>query len=60
MVGERRVRLTEGHCMENGLHCPACGTYTTISDIIATGQCRNGGGRGDCDVHLHVDVVIED
>ena len=46
--------------MENGLRCPKCGTYTTISDIIATGQCRRGGGRGECDVRLHVDVVVEE
>ncbi|MDS0295877.1 hypothetical protein [Halogeometricum luteum] len=59
MAVERRVRLTEGDTMENGLRCPECGTYTTISDIIATGQCRRGGGRGECDVRLHVDVVVE-
>jgi hypothetical protein len=60
MVAERRVRLTEGDSMERGLRCPSCGTYTTLSDIIVTGRCRNGGRRGDCDVNLHVDVVIEE
>ncbi len=34
MGPERRIRLTEGDSMESGLRCPACGTYTAISDII--------------------------
>ncbi|ELY26980.1 hypothetical protein GL213_00185 [Halogeometricum borinquense] len=59
MGPERRIRLTEGDSMESGLRCPACGTYTAISDIIATGRCRNGGSSGSCDVTLHVDVVVE-
>ncbi|ELZ31000.1 hypothetical protein C474_11076 [Halogeometricum pallidum JCM 14848] len=56
---ERRVRLTEGDTMESGLRCPECGTYTTFSDIITTGQCRRGGGRGSCEARLRVDVVVE-
>jgi hypothetical protein len=46
--------------MERGLRCPSCGTYTTLSDIIATARCRNGSRRGNCDVRLYVDVVVEE
>jgi hypothetical protein len=45
--------------MESGIRCPVCGTYTTLSDIIATGHCR-GSVTGDCSATLRVDLVVQD
>jgi hypothetical protein len=59
MAVERRIRLDERHSMERGLRCPECGTYTSFSDIIVTGQCR-GALRDDCDADLALDLVVEE
>jgi hypothetical protein len=57
MAVERRIRLDERHSMEGGLRCPVCGSYTSIRDVIATGQCR-GGLRGQCAADLAIDLVV--
>jgi hypothetical protein len=59
MSANRRVRLTEQDTVEGGIRCPACGTYTSLTDIIATGHCR-GGWRGACDAELLVDLVVRE
>lgn len=60
MVGTHRIRLTERDSMEGGVRCPNCGSYTSFSDIIATGLCR-GVHRQDksCETTLAIDLVIE-
>ena len=40
--------------MERGVRCPDCGSYTSFTDIIATGRCR-----GDCETRLSLDLVVE-
>ena len=57
---ERRVRLTEGDAIEEGVRCPNCGGYNAFTDIIATGRCRNawGSSEGDCAAALALDLVI--
>ncbi len=59
MPEERRIRITEGDSMEGGVRCPSCGSYTSFGDIIATGTCSRGSGRGPCDIRLALDLVIE-
>ncbi|EMA02801.1 MULTISPECIES: hypothetical protein [Haloferax] len=58
MVAEHRVRLTEKDGMEMGIRCPNCKTYTSFSDILATGHCR-GGWKG-CETKLQLELVIQD
>jgi hypothetical protein len=61
MGGTHRIRLTEGDSMEGGVRCPSCGSYTSFSDIIATGNCR--GVRRDedpCETTLAIDLVVSD
>ena len=60
--GERRVRLTEGDAIEEGVRCPNCGGYNAFADIIATGRCRNGWGANedDCSTTLALDLVVRD
>ncbi|SFL27798.1 hypothetical protein SAMN04487950_3201 [Halogranum rubrum] len=60
MAGTHRIRLTERDSMEGGVRCPSCGSYTSFSDIIATGQCR-GVHRQDksCETELAIDLVIQ-
>ena len=59
---ERRVRLTEGDAIEEGIRCPNCGGYNAFGDIIATGRCRNGWGASedDCGTELALDLVVTD
>jgi hypothetical protein len=58
MPDSRRIRLSEDDAMEQGVRCPSCGSYTSFSDIVATGQCR-GGWRGDCSTALSLDLIVE-
>ena len=59
---ERRVRLTEGDAIEEGVRCPNCGGYNAFADIIATGRCRNEweASEGDCGIELALDLVVRD
>jgi hypothetical protein len=54
MIDRRRHRLSEDEAMERGVRCPDCGSYTSFTDIIATGRCR-----GDCETRLSLDLVVE-
>ena len=58
---ERRVRLTEGDAIEEGVRCPSCGGYNAFTDIIATGRCRNAWGSNEdgCAAALALDLVVK-
>lgn len=59
MGGTHRIRLTERDSMERGVRCPNCGSYTSFSDIIATGHCRGIHRREDpCETALAIDLVV--
>jgi hypothetical protein len=58
MPDRRRIRLSEGDAMEQGVRCPSCGSYTSFADILATGQCR-GVWADDCETELALDLVVE-
>jgi hypothetical protein len=58
MADRRRIRLSEDDAMERGVRCPNCGTYTSFTDILATGRCR--GVRSDeCRTRLWLDLVVD-
>ena len=44
--------------MEGGVRCPNCGSYTSFSDIIATGHCRGIRRADPCETALAIDLVI--
>jgi hypothetical protein len=56
MPDYRRIRLSEGDAMERGVRCPNCGSYTSFTDILATGHCH-GARTHDCETHLRLDLV---
>ncbi|WP_372912238.1 hypothetical protein [Salinigranum sp.] len=58
MSDRRRIRLSEDDAMERGVRCPNCGSYTSFTDIVATGRCR-GAWRGDCATRLGLDLIVE-
>ncbi|AUV83527.1 hypothetical protein C2R22_19320 [Salinigranum rubrum] len=58
MPDRRRIRLSEDDAMERGVRCPNCGSYTSFTDIVATGRCR-GAWRGDCTIRLGLDLIVE-
>jgi hypothetical protein len=58
MPDRRRIRLSEDDAMERGVRCPTCGSYTSFTDIVATGQCR-GAWRGACSTRLGLDLIVE-
>jgi transcription initiation factor IIE alpha subunit len=57
MSADCRVRLTEEHAMENGVRCPYCGWYNSLSDIVSVGECR-GRRFDECEASLALDLVV--
>jgi hypothetical protein len=57
MPDRRRIRLSEGDAMERGVRCPNCGSYTSFTDILATGHCR-GVRTSSCETRLRLDLVV--
>jgi hypothetical protein len=46
--------------MEGGVRCPNCGSYTSFSDIIATGHCRGVRREEEpCETALAIDLVVK-
>ena len=43
--------------MERGVRCPNCGSYTSFTDILATGHCR-GVRTSSCETRLRLDLVV--
>jgi hypothetical protein len=58
MSDRRRIRLAEDDAMERGVRCPNCGSYTSFTDIVATGRCR-GAWAGTCAARLWLDLIVE-
>lgn len=58
MSSARRIRLQERDSIEGGVRCPACGSYTSFGDVVATGRCSGAWFRG-CEATLALDLVFE-